>query len=129
MASSRTESNFVQLLNTDNRPTYSIDPSQMLTNNLKPCVYTEFSDFDSRIDVTQALFMIHINIRSLQKHCDTLVEMLQLLPALPQLICITETKINKEPLVNIEPENYHFLHANSVLVGLASISRRTSLLI
>ena len=40
--------------------------------------------------------------------------MLQLLPALPQLICITETKINKEPLVNIELENYHFLHANSV---------------
>ena len=86
----------------------------MLTNNLKPCVYTEFSDFDSRIDVTQALFMIHINIRSLQKHFDTLAEMLQLLPALPQLICITETKINNESLVNIELENYHFLHANLV---------------
>ena len=67
LASSRTESNFVQLLDTVNRPTDSIDLSQMLTNNLKPCVCTKFSDFDSRIDVTQALFMIHINIRSLQK--------------------------------------------------------------
>ena len=114
LASSSTESNFVQLLDTDNRSTDSIDLSRMLTNNLKPCVYTEFSDFDSRIDVTQALFMIHINIRSLQKHFDTLVEMLQLLPALPQLICIIKTKINKEPLVNIELEIYHFLNANSV---------------
>ena len=86
----------------------------MLTNNFKPCVYTQFSDFDSRTDVTNALFMIHINIRSLQKHFDTLAEMLQLLSALPQLICITETKISKELLVNIELENYHFLHANSV---------------
>ena len=114
LASSRTEINFVQLSDTDNRPTDSIDVSQMLTNNLKFCVYTEFSDFDSRIDVTQVLSMIHVNIRSLQKLFDTLAEMLQLLFALPQLICITETKINKEPLVNIELENYHFLHASSV---------------
>ena len=81
LASSRTEINFVQLSDTNNKPTDSIDLSQMLINNFKPCLYTEFSDFDSRIDVINVLFMILINIRSLQKHFDTLVDMLQLLSA------------------------------------------------
>ena len=57
--------------------------------------------------------MLHFNIRSLQKNFDTFYETLQLLPTLPQIIGISETKINNTPLTNISIPNYTFLHANS----------------
>ena len=57
--------------------------------------------------------MLHFNIRSLQKNFDTFYKSLQLLPTLPQIIGISETKINNTPLTNISKPNYTFLHANS----------------
>jgi len=57
--------------------------------------------------------MLHVNIRSLQKHFDSLNELLQELPILPQIIVISETQIKKLPLINISPPNYTFLHTDS----------------
>ena len=57
--------------------------------------------------------MLHFNITPLQKNFDTFYETLQLLPTLPQIIGISETKINDNPLTNISITNYTFLHANS----------------
>ena len=70
--------------------------------------------------------MLHFNIRSLQKNFDTFYETLQLLPTLPQIIEISETKVNDTPLTNISIPNYTFLHANSTTrtggVGLYVLS-------
>ena len=66
------------------------------------------------MDVFHSLFMLHFNIRSLQKKFfDTFYKSLQLLPTLPQIFGIFETKINDTPLTNISIPNYTFLHANS----------------
>ena len=85
----------------------------MISSNIKPCIYTDFINFGNRIDFHNSLFMLHFNIRSLQKNFDLFYEALQLLPTLPQIICISETKINKEPLTNISISNYSFVCANS----------------
>ena len=45
---------------------------------------------------------IHINIRSLQKTFNFLQEFLCLLPKIPEIICLTESRINKDSLINIE---------------------------
>ena len=70
--------------------------------------------------------MLHFNIRSLQKNFETFYESLQLLPTLPQIIGISETKINDTPLINIFIPNYMLLHANSTTraggVGLYILS-------
>ena len=99
---------------------------QVISANLKNCVYTDFLNFDSRVDVFHSLFMLHFNIRSLQKNFETFYESLQLLPTLPQIIGISETKINDTPFTNISIPNYMFLHANSTTraggVGLYILS-------
>ena len=59
----------------------------MISSNIKPCIYTDFINFDNRIDFHNSLFMINFNIRSLQKNFDAFYEALQLLPTLPQIIC------------------------------------------
>ena len=94
--------------NTNN---YLLD--HMISSNIKPCIYTDFINFDNRIDFHNSLFMIHFNIRSLQKNFDSFYEALQLLSTLPQVICSSETKINKERLTNISISNYSFVCANS----------------
>ena len=70
--------------------------------------------------------MLHFNIRFLQKNFDTFYETLQLLPTLPQIIEISETKINDAPLTNISTPNYTFLHVNSTTraggVGLYNLN-------
>ena len=55
--------------------------SQLLSYNLKPCLYSDVLNFDDRLNLTKALLMMHINIRSLQKHFDSLLEILQQLPS------------------------------------------------
>ena len=87
--------------------------NQIISTNLKNCIYTDFLNFDSRIDVFNSSFMLHFNIRSLQKNFDTFYETLQLLPTLPQIIGISETKINDTSIANTSIPNYTFLHANS----------------
>ena len=87
--------------------------NQVTSSNLKNCVYTDFLNFDSRENVFNSLFMLYFNIRSLQKNFDTFYEILQLLPTLPQIIGIFETKINITPLTNISIPKYTFLYANS----------------
>ena len=60
-----------------------------------------------------ALILLHVNIRSLQKNFDLLCELITLLNFTPQIICITETRIKDQPLINVAIPNYSFVHANS----------------
>ena len=114
LALGRVDNNDSQCLDTkfhQNTNDYLLD--HMISSNIKPCIYTDFINFDNRIDFHNSLFMLHFNVRLLQKNFDSYYESLQLLSTLLQIICISETKINKEPLTNISISNYSFVCANS----------------
>ena len=57
---------------------------------------------------------MHLNIRSINKNYENLIEFLTNVPLRPHIISLTETKIKDKPLVNITIPGYTFLHANSV---------------
>ena len=57
---------------------------------------------------------MHINIRSLNKNFDSLLEFLHLLSAVPDIICLSETKIKDENItVPLGLTNYEFIHTDS----------------
>ena len=60
------------------------------------------------------LFLIHFNVRSLQKHIDQLNNCLVGFKNQPDVVAISETKL-KEGLINrnVKLEGYGFLHSNS----------------
>jgi len=47
---------------------------QLISKNLKDCLYFDALDFDNRFNVTKSFFMLHLNISSLQKHFDSVYE-------------------------------------------------------
>ena len=61
------------------------------------------------------LFILHINIRSIYKNFNALNhEFLQRLDYLPDIICLSETKIKNLPTVNLSLTGYHSIeHADS----------------
>ena len=61
------------------------------------------------------LFILHIYIRSIYKNFNALNhEFLQSLDYLPDIICLSETKIKNLPTVNLSLTGYHLIeHADS----------------
>ena len=101
-ASSRADTNNFQYPDADFK-NYLNDNyiNQVISTNFKNCVYTNFLNFDSRVNVFNSLLMLRFNIRSLQKNFDPFYETFQLLPTFPQIIEIFETIVNDTPLTNI----------------------------
>ena len=60
-----------------------------------------------------SLIPVHLNIRSLFKHFDSLCLFLQSLPFKPAMICLTETRVKDQPLAKINLSNYSFVHTQS----------------
>ena len=56
----------------------------------------------------------HINIRSLQKNFNSLQEFLCLRPKIPEIICFTESRINKDFSINIELPDFKLFRNDSV---------------
>ena len=71
---------------------------------------------DINFDKSNTVFILHLNIASLQKHFDELHELLSLIPHKPDILCITETRIADVPLINISIPGYKFFHRNSATV-------------
>ena len=113
LASSRADIDNFQYSDVDFKNNLNDNSSKVILTNLKNYVCTDFLNFDSIVDVFNSLFMLHFNIRSLPKNLDTFYETLQLLSTLPQIIGVSETKINDTFFTNISIPNYTFLHANS----------------
>ena len=65
------------------------------------------------IDENNSIFILHLNISSLQKHFDELHELLLCLPSHLDILCITETRIADTPLCNIELPNYNYFYRKS----------------
>ena len=57
---------------------------------------------------------MHFNIRSLQKNFDFLHDFLSLLHSSPDIICLPETRLKEQPLININIPGYSFIHTDSL---------------
>ena len=86
----------------------------LLTNNLVQCeYYSKFQVSGSHNPSGNFLCFIHINIRSLQKNFDSLQEFLCLQPNLPDVICLTETRLKQQSLLNVNLSGYSLIHHDS----------------
>ena len=54
---------------------------------------------------------MHANIRSLHKNFDSLIDFCESLSAKPDIICLTETKLQDIPYANINIPNYNFYYS------------------
>ena len=84
-----------------------------MQENVKICEYSDLSNSTNYNPSTDTLFILHINIRSIQKHIDVLCELISNLCRSPDAILITETRIQGAPAVNIEIQGYNLKFANS----------------
>ena len=57
---------------------------------------------------------IHLNIRSLNKNFDKLYDFLLCLTFTPDVLCLSESRIKKQPLVNINLSGYSFVNVDPV---------------
>ena len=81
------------------------------TNNSQYLTVKEFSNLSSNGNCNDFI-NLQINIRSLTKNFDKLVELLKLMKVLPDLITISETKLNGASCLPVLP-GYHFVNSNS----------------
>ena len=81
------------------------------------CQYHDIVSTNEYLDLNNSspnLFLIHFNVRSLQKNFDKLTNYILQIKKLPDIIAITETKLAKNQIVvNIDIEGYNFIHSDS----------------
>ena len=81
--------------------------------NIKSCKYLDLNSPCIHFKKNE-LFLLHLNMRSLQKNFDNLCNFLSKLPSKPHVISISETKIKDKPLLYVSIPGYTFLHNNSL---------------
>ena len=69
--------------------------------------------FSSNSNLKDSKSIIHFNVRSLQKNFDAFYEFLCNQPFSPDIICVTETRLKTQPLLNIDISGYTFVHIDS----------------
>ena len=82
--------------------------------NIKTCEYLNRNSSTLFHSKNNKLVLLHLNIRSLNKNYDNLVEFSSTVPAQPHFILLTETKMKGDPFININLLGYNFLHFNSI---------------
>lgn len=83
---------------------------------LSNCNYYDITTFNKHCLVSNFddLFLVHFNVRSLQKNLDFLVQYLSQLKRQPDVIAITETKLRLNNInSNIYIDGYNFIHKDS----------------
>ena len=78
--------------------------------NIKVCDYLDLNSKRPTFDRNRSLVLLHINIRSLHKNFKNFYDFLVELNFLPDVICLTKTRIKLHPLLNISFPNYTFFH-------------------
>ena len=111
----------------DKLPFFNINNTE-LSNTIKPDnhifnfqdqIYSTIDELNSKLNTINIgnncyLSIFHMNIRSLVKHFDNLHQIINSLPDLPDIIAITETKLNKNSHLNfIQISNYTFINRDS----------------
>ena len=114
LASSRVASSIDDDFNSVHNSEFDLnrENSSSLYENLNQCDYFDVA-YIPDCDANRTLFLLHLNIRSLQKHHDNLCEFVCALSCQPHIVCISETRITNKPIVNISLPGYSFYHANS----------------
>ena len=86
-----------------------------MVDNVNCCDYYDPLNLSHKLNFsgTNNLSILHVNIRSPQKHIDDLQELLSTLNFLPDIIAITETRIKYEPVLNINISGYKFFFVKS----------------
>ena len=120
---------FSQLMDTDmfnliSNPDKSdeIDPDLMLTIPMSN--YYSISQINNSIAKAgpKAISMFHCNVRSLPKNLVLLEDFLYSLDKRPEILAITETRLNENSVCNVDLLNYDFYHTDSpTLAGGAAI--------
>ena len=89
------------------------DPDLML-NNLTSYYYST-SDINRVLKKAgpKALTLYHCNIRSLPKNISLLSDLIYALSSKPDVLALTETRLNENTTVNIDVPGYKFYHSDS----------------
>ena len=75
--------------------------------------YFDISSLNSVVG-TQNLYLMHFNLRSIQKNVDELANLLTQPKVLPDVLATTETKLKPDQIhANINLESYKFIHSDS----------------
>ena len=83
---------------------------QSFDSNINSCEYFNLTDATYDFDNKSSYLFIHLNISSLQAHFDELNNFLLRFTNPPSIIFLSETRINTNPLINIDIPNYRFVH-------------------
>ena len=85
-----------------------------LLDNIANCIYTDVSNVNLP-STDNGITLLHINMRSInnEKNFDKFEEFLKALPFLPDIVCVSETQIKGDPLVNISLPQYNLVHDDS----------------
>ena len=81
-----------------------------LNNKIKPCKSYNFNNQALPFDSPSSLFILHLNISSLQAHFDELNEFLLNFSNIPAIIFLSETRINIAPQISDVQLGYTFIH-------------------
>ena len=90
------------------------DPDQMFTQ-----VTSEYYSLDKTNRATKnagskAFSIFHCNIRSLPKNLTLLNDMIYTLSSKPDVLAVTETKLNENTVSNVDISGYNFYHPDSL---------------
>ena len=89
------------------------DPSvNPILANIEPCSYYDQPSSTHSYKAND-LLIVHINIGSILKNFNNLSHFLSQFSTSPDIICLTETRLNKNPLIYINIPGYQFVYANS----------------
>ena len=89
------------------------DPDLMFINHRSE--YYDILKLDNILCKAQGkgISLFHCNIRSLSKNLTLLNDMLHAIDSRPEVIAVTETRLNSNSISNVDLPNYNFFHADS----------------
>ena len=90
--------------------------------NIKPdpasnrCVYKTYDDIcdDMKKANSTTIFIIHFNIVSLTKNFDKVMTFLNQLPKLPEIICLSKTRLTESKLSSVNIQGFILCNQNSM---------------
>ena len=93
-----------------------------LNQHLSSCkyYYPDHHIFSSRPQ--NSLFLLHLNVRSLNKNFSSFKEILEIFPNSPEIICISETWLKADLIKNLSIPDYTFHHSPAVVTNAGGVA-------